>query len=186
MIKLGGEIMQAVPHIKDLIEQGKKVGIFSCEDPYNTPFHKDLLSLADYIHLIPKASGLVVPASLDLGLQAKGINAWGIFGHYGNVHGHEVCAAISALNTGYEHFGPDLRQDLDSLSHQYTYQTEKSLRENVVDWVKVQYDLLSKLIPEKQKTLQGAVQGDIVIFAGLVENSEDAKSYKAEILFSSQ
>ena len=28
------------------------------------------------------------------------------------------------------------------------------------------------------------VQGDIVIFAGLVENSHDAKTYKAEILFS--
>jgi len=135
------------------------------------------------LHFVPKASGIVVPASLDLGLQAKGIDAWGVFGHYGNVHGHEVCAAIVALNTGYEHFGPDLRQDFDSLSHQYTYQPEKSLRGNVIDWVKVQYELLLRLIPEKQKTLQSAVQGDIIVFGGLIENSEDAKDYKAEILF---
>lgn len=175
--------MEAVPYIKDLIEQGKKVGIFSCEDPYNTPFHKDLLSLTDYIHFIPKASGLVVPASLDLGLQAKGINAWGVFGHYGNVHGHEVCAAIGALNSGYDHFGPHLQADLDSIAQQYKYQAEKSLKDNIKDWVKLQYGLLLKLIPEKQK-LKGAVREDIVIFAGLVGNSEDAKSYKAEILFS--
>lgn len=175
--------MEAIQYVKNLIEQGRKVGIFSCEDPYNTPFHKDLLSLTDYMHFVPRASGLVVPASLDLGLQAKGINAWGVFGHYGNVHGHDVCAAIAALQSGYGHFGRDLRKDLDSLSRQYAYQSDKSLRENVVDWVKVQYEFLLKLIPEKQRTLKGAVQGDIVIFAGLVENSNDAKSYKAEILF---
>lgn len=175
--------MDAIQYIKDLIKQGKKVGIFSCEDPYNTPFHKDLLNLTNYIHFVPRASGLVVPASLDLGLQAKRINAWGVFGHYGNVHGHEVCAAIGALNSGYYHFGPDLRADLDSIAKQYAYQSNKSLRDNIIDWIKNQYELLLKLISEKQKTLQGAVQGDIVIFAGLVENSDDARSYKAEILF---
>lgn len=175
--------MEAIPYIEGLINQGKKVGIFSCEDPYNTPFHKDLLNLTEYIHFVPRASGIVIPASLDLGLQAKGINAWGVFGHYGNVHGHEVCAAIKALNTGYGHFGPDLRADLDSIAEQYTYQPNKSLRDNIIDWIKIQYELLLKLIAEKQKTLKGAVQGNIIIFAGLVENSEDAKSYKAKILF---
>lgn len=177
--------MEAIHYVKNLIEQGRKVGIFSCEDPYNTPFHRDLLVLTDYMLLVTKASGVVVPASLDLGLQAKGINAWGIFGHYGNVHNHEVCAAIAALQNGYVHFGQHLRSDLDSLAQQYAYQPEKSLRQNVVDWVKSQYELLLKLIPEKQK-LKGAVQGDIVIFGGLVENSHDAKSYKAEILFPNQ
>ena len=176
--------MEAISYVKNLIKEGKKVGIFSCEDPYNTPFHKDLLALTDYMLLVPKASGIVVPASLDLGLQAKGINAWGVFGHYGNVHGYEVCAAICALNSGYDHFGHDLKKSLDSLAKQYTYQPEKSVMDNILDWVKIQYDLLLKLIPKKQKTLKGAVQGDIVIFAGLVENSHDAKTYKAEILFS--
>ena len=93
--------MEAMQYIKSLIDQGKKVGIFSCEDPYNAPFHRDVLNLTDYAHLVTKASGIVVPASLELGLQAKGINAWGVFGHYGNVHGHEVCAAIASLNNGY-------------------------------------------------------------------------------------
>ena len=175
--------MEAIHYVRDLIEQGKKVGIFSCEDPYNTPFHKHLLALTDYMLLVPKASGLVVQASLDLGLQAKGINAWGVFGHYGNVHNHEVCAAIAALQNGYGHFGPHLKSDLDSLAQQYAYQPEKSLRQNIVDWVKSQYELLLKLIPEKQK-LKGAVKGNIIIFGGLVENSEDAKTYKAEVLFS--
>jgi len=173
----------AIPYIKNLIGQGKKVCIFSCEDPYNTPFHRDLLNLTDYLHLVPKASGIVVPASLDIGLQAKGINAFGIFGHYGNVHGKEVCAAIDFLHKGFAQFGPDFKNDLDLLAKRYTYQPEKSLKENVIAWIKNQYKLLLKLIPEKQKTLRGAVQGDIVVFAGLVENSDDAKSYKAEILF---
>lgn len=176
--------MEAISYVKNLIDQGKKVGIFSCEDPYNTPFHKDLLALTDYIHFVPKASGMVVPASLDLGLQAKGIDTWGVFGHYGNVHGHDVCAAIAALSKDYSSTGPDFKKDLDSLAQQYAYQPEKSLRENVIDWIENQYNLLLKLIPEKQKHIQGAVQGNIVIFGGLVENSEDAKTYKAEILFS--
>lgn len=175
--------MEAIQYIKNLIDQGKKVGIFSCEDPYNTPFHRDVLNLTDYVHLVPKASGIVVPASLELGLQAKGINAWGIFGHYGNVHGHEVCAAIGALNAGYDHFGPHLKKDLDSIAQQFTYQPEKSLKDNITDWVKNQYELLLKLILEKQKSLKGAVQDKVVIFGGLVENSDDAKSYKAKILF---
>lgn len=175
--------MEAIPYIKSLIEQGKKVGVFSCEDPYNTPFHRDLLNLTDYLHLVLKASGMVVPASLDLGLQAKGINAWGMFGHYGNFHGHEVCAAVGALNTGYRHFGLHLKKDLDSIAHKFTYKPAKSLRDNIKDWIKNQYELLLRLIPEKQKTLKGAVQGNIAIFAGLIENSEDGKSYKAEILF---
>lgn len=173
----------AIPYIKSLINQGKKVGIFSCEDPYNTPFHRDILNLTDYLHLIPKAGGVVVPASLDLGLQAKGINVWGIFGHYGNVHGHDVCAAIKALSGDYSHYGQDLRKHINLLSKYYKYQSEKSLKENIVDWIKNQYELLSKLILEKQKTLKGVVQGGIVVFAGLVENSEDGKSYKAEVLF---
>jgi len=71
--------MEAIPYIRSLLEEGKKVGMFSCEDPYNTPFHRDVLNLADYTHLVTKASGIVVPASLELGLQAKGINAWGVF-----------------------------------------------------------------------------------------------------------
>lgn len=176
-------MMEAIPYIRNLIRKGKKVGIFSCEDPYNTPFHRDVLNLTDYVHLVPKASGIVVPASLDLGLQAKGINAWGVFGHYGNIYGHEVCAAIGALNTGYGHFGHHLKKDLDSIAQKFTYQPKKSLKDNIKDWVKNQYEVLLKLIPEKQKTLKDAVQGNIAIFAGLIENSEDGKSYKAEILF---
>ena len=176
--------MDSISYIQNLINSDKKVGIFSCEDPYNTPFHRDILKLSDYVHLIPKAGGVVIPSSLDLGLQAKGINAWGIFGHYGIVHGHEVCAAIKALSGDYSNYGPDLRKHIISLSKQYKYQSAKSLRDNIEYSIENQYNLLLKLIPEKQKTLKGAVQGDIIIFGGLVENSHDGKSYKAEVLFS--
>ena len=176
--------MDAIKYIKQLIEDNKKVGIFSCEDPYNTPFHKDLLALTNYMLFVPKAGGRVIHESLDLGLQIKGINTWGVFGHYGNVQNHEVCAAIAALGKGYSNVGPDLKRDLDSLAKQYSYKHDKSLRENIVKWVESQYNLLLELIPEKQKTVNGAVQGKIVIFGGLVENSNDAKNYKAEILFS--
>lgn len=175
--------MEAISYIKNLLKEGKKIGIFSCEDPYNTSVHRDILKLTDYMHLVPKAGGVIVPESLDLGLQAKGINAWGIFGHYGVVHGHEVCAAIKALNGDYSNYGADLRKHIDLLSKQYKYQSAKSLRDNVIGWVENQYNLLLKLITQKQKTLNGAVEGDIAIFGGLIENSNDGKSYKAEILF---
>jgi|SRR3989344_791326 len=178
--------VEAVQYVKDLIQSGRKVGVFSCEDPYNTPFHRDLLQKTDYMLLKQIAAGKVEPATLDLGLQAKGINTWGVFGHYGDVHGHEVCAAIKALSSDYSNFGSDLRKHIDLLSKQYQYQTKKTLRENITDWVRTQYELLLKIIPEKQKTLKGAVQGDIVIFGGVVENSEDGKSYKSHILFSNQ
>ncbi len=176
--------MEAIEFVKNLIDDGKKVGIFSCEDPYNTPFHKDLLQLTSYLHLKTVAGSRVVPATLDLGLQAKGINAWGVFGHYGKVNGHDVCAAIGALKSGYDKAGKDFKKDLDVLAQEFSYEPQKSLKDNVVDWVKSQYELLLKLIPEKQRTIEGAVQGDIVVFAGLVENSKDAKSYQANILFS--
>lgn len=176
--------MESIKYIKNLLKEDKKLCIFSCEDPYNTPFHKDLYKLTDYLHFVPKAGGRVIPASLDLGLQAKGVNAFGIFGHYGLVHGNEVCAAIKALGGDYSNYGQDLRADIDSIGKQYNYQKDKSVRENIIGWIENQYKLLLKLIPEKQRTLKGAVQGDITIFCGLVENSEDGKSYKAEILFS--
>lgn len=176
--------MNAIDYINDLIKDGRRVGIFSCEDPYNTPFHRDLFELTDYMHFVPKAAGIVIPESLDLGLQAKKINAWGIFGHYGVVHGQEVCAAIAALNNGHHSYGPDLRKYVELLASQYEYQPQKSLRENIEDWIKNQYDLLLKLVQEKKAILKGSVQGDIVIFAGLVENLKNGKDYKARTLFS--
>ena len=178
--------MDAIEFISMLVREGKKIGIFSCEDPYNTPFHRDLLQITHYMHLVPQAAGRVVPASLDLGLQAKGINAWGVFGHHGVVHGHEVCAAISALNNGHHNYGPHLAQYIQSLASQFTYNTQKTLKENVEEWVKHQYNTLLGLVTEKQRTLKGAVQGDIVVFAGLIENSHDGKDYQARVMFSNK
>ena len=175
--------MDAIDYIRNLIKNGRKVGIFSCEDPYNTPFHRDLLKTTDYIHLAPKAAGLVIPESLDLGLQAKGINAWGIFGHYGIVNGHEVCAAISALN-GHHSYGTDLNKHIKFLARQYQYKPQKFLKDNIIDWVETQHKLLSKLVKEKQN--KDVVRGDIIIFAGLVENSTDGKKYTSRVLFSNQ
>lgn len=176
--------MEAMQFIKDLIKSGKKVGIFSCEDPYNTPFHRDLLQQTDYLHLVPQAAGRVVASSLDLGLQAKKINAWGIFGHYGVVNGHEVCAAIASLNNGHSQYGPHLSEYMQSLAREFSYDSRKSLQENIERWIKHEYDKLLSIVLKKQRTLKGTVQGDVDIFAGVVYNSQDGKSYKAEILFS--
>jgi len=178
--------MNAIKYIDGLIKNGRKVAVFSCEDPYNTPFHRDIYNLTSYLHFIVKAGARVVPASLDLALQAKGINAFGVFGHYGVVHGHEVCAAIKALSGDYSSYGPDLKAEIDAIARQYKYQMSLPIKGNVVSWTMLQYELLSRLLPQKQKTLKGTVQGDIIIFCGLVENSHDAKSYKAEILLSSE
>lgn len=175
--------MDAIKYIKDLIQNGRKVGIFSCEDPYNTPFHRDLLNMTDYMLLKQVAAGKVDPATLDLGLQAKGINAWGIFSHYGDVHENKVCAAISALNNGHAHYGPHLSEYILSLSQEFKYDSAKSLRENIERWTSQEYNKLLRLVSEKQRTLKGAVQDGIVIFGGLVENSHDGRSYKASILF---
>ena len=176
----------AVEYMKALIRNGRKIGVFSCEDPYNTPFHRDILNITDYVHLVPKAAGAVVPESVDLGLQAKGINAWGIFGHYGIVHGHEVCAAINALNNGQNSHGPDLSAYIQSLTKNFQYQPKKSLRENIIAWIEIQHKLLLQMIKEKQAILKGAVQGDIIIFGGLLENSSDGKNYQAKILFTNE
>ena len=176
---------EAIGYIGNLIKDGRKVGIFSCEDPYNTPFHRDILKQTDYVHLIPKAGGVVIPESLDLGLQAKGINAWGVFGHCGVVNGHEVCAAIKALNNGYHKYGPDLKRHIGNLSKYYHYQQEKTLKENIA-WIETQYNLLLTTLQQKQNIFYKTVQGNIIIFGGLVENSGDGKSYKAKILFSNQ
>lgn len=129
--------MDALGYIKKLIKNGNKVGIFSCEDPYNTPFHRDILNLTDYILLVPKAGGMVVPESLDLGLQAKGINAWGVFGHYGIVNGHKVCAAIKALDGDFNSFGPDFKKHLRLLSNQYMYQQYVSLEKILYAGLKI-------------------------------------------------
>ena len=178
--------MDAIGYINDLIQNGKKVGIFSCEDPYNTPFHRDLYSMTDYLLLKPKAGGKVDPATLDLGLQAKGINAWGVFGHYGNVDGHEVCAAIAALNNGHASYGPHLSEYITYLSRGFKYDPAKSLKENIERWTENEYKDLLMFVQEKQRTLKGAVQGEIIILGGLVENSHDGRDYKAHILFSKQ
>ncbi|SRR3989338_3562323 len=174
----------AVDFVKGLIADGKKVGVFSCEDPYNTPFHRDLLHASQgYLHLITKAGGIVLQDSVDLGLQAKGINAWGVFGHYGNVHGHDVCAAIRMLGSGYDNAGPHFKKHMDYLGKNFRYNQSISLEENIVEWVKRQYEFLCKIIPQKQQTISGAVQGNIIIFGGIVYNSEDGKAYTANVLF---
>lgn len=178
-------MIEAVLYVRSLIRKGRKVGVFSCEDPYNTPFHRDLLNASDgYFHLVPRAGARVARTSLDLGLQKKGINAWGIMGHYGVVEGHEVCAAIGALNGDYKQLGPDLSRAIGGFTQYFEYDPAKSLRENVINWVKCQYELLLEIVTERQRTLPGSVQGDIVIFGGLVENSPDGKDYDAQILFS--
>ena len=176
--------MDAIEFVKKLVKNGNKVGIFSCEDPYNKPFHRDILKTSDFLHLVPQTAGRVIPSSLDLGLQAKGINAWGVFGHYGIINGHEVCAAIKALNNGHSDYGPHLSEYIQSLSKEFNYNSEISLKENIKLWVNYEYEKLLRLAPEKQSILKGAVQGDIIIFGGLVENSHYGKRYKANILFS--
>lgn len=179
--------MEAIQYISKLVKGGRKIGIFSCEDPYNSQFHKDLyIATENYLHFVPRAAGRVIPSSLDLGLQAKGINAWGIFGHYGTVHGHEVCAAINALNGDWSNYGADLQQELSLISLQYSYNKQKSLKENVVEWTRGQYNLLLEMVLGKQKALKNAVKGKIIVFGGMIENSEDGGSYAAEILFSNQ
>lgn len=178
--------MDAINYINDLIQSGRKIGIFSCEDPYNTSFHRDLLQKTDYMLLKQIAGGKVEPATLDLGLHAKGINAWGVFAHYGIVEGHEVCSAIGALNNGHANYGPHFSAYIEALSKEFRYDPKIPLKENIERWVRHEYEKLLRLVPEKQKILKGVLQDDIIIFAGLVENSHDGKDYKARILFSNQ
>ena len=103
----------AIAYVAKLIQKGYKVGIFSCEDPLNTPFHKDILSLRGYTHLRTEAGALVSPATLELGITRKGITAFGIFAHYGNIHGHDVCGAVNAIIKGYENEQLNFKRHLD-------------------------------------------------------------------------
>ena len=176
--------MEAITYIKKLIADGKNITVFSCEDPYNTPFHHDLLTInPKYVHLVPEIGSLIKPASIDLALQHKHINAFGVFGHYGIVHGKEVCAALKALSGDYSHYGHDLQKVIQKISEKFAYAVDKNLRDNVIAWTEQQFRELKESTKYKQRTLKGAVQGDIVIFAGIVENLDDAKKYKAEVLW---
>lgn len=169
-------------HVQKLISGGKKIGVFSCEDPLNTSFHKDLLSLSSYVHLVLRPGAIVVPSSLDLGMSHKGIDAWGVFGHYGEFDGKKVCGAVNALYGDYSKEGADFKAYLDELKGKFPFDASKSLQENVKVLIKSQFELLIKAIAEKQKTVEHAVQGNIPIFAGIVYHISPTE-YKTEILF---
>ena len=176
--------MEAIPYIRQLVKQGKNVAVFSCEDPYNTPFHHDLLGVnPHYVHFVPAAGSMISPASIDLGLQAKHIDAFGVFGHYGVIHGNEVCAAVKALAGDYSHYGPDLQKAIQRIAEKFAYKVDKGLKDNVLAWTEKQFQELKELIKYKQRTLKGAVKGPIEVFAGIVQNLEEGKKYSAEVIW---
>ncbi len=176
--------MEAIPYITQLISKGKNVGIISCEDPYNSLFHHDVLTInPQYVHLMTEIGSRIKPASIELALQFKHINSFGIFGHYGLIHGNEVCAAIKALEGNYSHYGPELEKVIQRIAEKFTYRINKDLRGNVLAWTEQQFRELIELVGEKQRTLKGAVHGQIEVFAGIVENLEHATKYKAEVIW---
>ena len=132
---------------------------------------------------MPEIGSLIKPSSIDLALQAKHINAFGIFGHYGVVHESEVCAAINALSGDYSHFRPDLQKAIRKIAEKFEYDIDKDLKSNVIAWTEQQFEELKEIIKYKQMTLSGAVDDTIKVFAGIVENLEDAKTYSAEVLW---
>lgn len=170
----------ALGFVRDLIENGKKVGIFSCEDPLNAPFHRGVFVLSDYLHPHFTPGGIVRPYTLDLGLSHKGIDAWGVFGHYGEFNGKKVCGAVNALMKGYDSEGEDFKKYLDKLKERFSFDKNKSLKGNVMLLIKNEYDFLVKNIQEKKKIF--GLDKEIVVFGGIVYNLSE-KEYKAEVLF---
>lgn len=173
----------AIGFIRDLINNRRKVGIFSCEDPLNAPFHKDVFNLSNYLHAHLTPGGIVEPHTLDLGLSHKGIDAWGVFGHYGEFNSKKVCGAVNALLKGYENEGEDFKKYLANLERKFPFDKDKSLKENVNLLIKSQYDFLIESIKEKQKNFD--LKKEIIVFAGIVYNLSET-DYKSEILFESK
>jgi hypothetical protein len=172
--------MDSIDYIKSLMEQGRKVGIFSCEDPLNAPFHRDVFNLGTYLHPHFTPAGIVELYTLDLGLSHKGIDAWGVFGHYGTVDGAKVCGAVNALLKGYENEGKDFKNYLDKLKERFPIDTGKSLKENVELLIKAEYDFLREEIRKKQEEF--GLTRDIIVFGGIVYNLSRTK-YSSKILF---
>ena len=170
----------AIDYIRNLINDGKKVGIFSCEDPLNALFHKEIFNLENYLHAHFTPGGIVEPYTLDLGLSHKGIGAWGVFGHYGEFNSKKVCGAVNALLKGYENEGKNFKEYLDNLKIRFPLNKDKSLKENVILLTKNEYEFLSKSIIEKKKIFD--LKKDIIVFAGIVYNLSKTE-YKSEILF---
>ena len=81
---------------------------------------------------------------------------------------HDVCAAIKALNGDYSHYGPNLIEHLGNLSKQFKYNPAKSLEENVRDFVKHQYERLITIIPDKQRSLKGLCNVQLLFLAVLL------------------
>lgn len=176
--------VEAISYIRKLVSKHMNIAVISCEDPYNTPFHHDLYSInPKYIHFIPEIGSRIKPASIDLALQAKHINAFGVFGHYGIVHGKKVCAAVDALTGNYSHYGPDLQKAIIEISEKFAYDLDRNLKHNVLAWTEQQFQELKELIKYKQRRLKDAVHGPIEVFGGIIENLDDAKKYKAEVIW---
>lgn len=113
-------------------------------------------------------------------MSHKGIDAWGIFGHYGEFNSKKICGAVNALLKGYENEGKDFKKYLDSLKARFPFNNKKSLKENIILLIKNEYEFLLKNIKEKQKNF--GLNKEIIIFAGIVYNLSE-KDYKSEILF---
>ena len=174
--------MDTIEYIRNLINNGRKVGIFSCEDPLNAIFHKDVFNLGTYLHAHFTPGGVIEPYTLDLGLSHKHIDAWGVFCHYGEFNTKKVCGAVNALLKGYGDEGKDFKKYLDTLKIRFPLNKNNLLKENVMSLIKSEYGFLLKNIKEKQKNF--GLKKDVIVFAGIVYNLSEM-NYKSEILFES-
>ncbi len=161
-----------VDYVREQIAQGRRVVVFSCEDPLNTRFHRDLLALGDYLHLKTAMAAQVDPASVELGAALKGIDSWLVVGH---TDGQQVCGAIF------------LAMQADDPPHPHLAHTVRLIREsgpltstltaNVEDFTRRQ----ARRLREHLRTIRPqAGPGEIPVRAGLIRYVAD--TYTSELL----
>ncbi len=143
------------------IEAGRRVGVFSCEDPLNTPFHRDLLQLGDYLHLKTSIAAAVDLATVDLGMRHKQIASWMVVGH---TDGLRVCGAIQLIMNGYAEEPENLRKTLERIERDSRF--ESSLEGNVVQFVRRQCEKLQRHISGSGREGAVPVQGGIIRYVG--------------------
>lgn len=150
---------------------GRRVGVFSCEDPLNTRFHRDLLALSDYIQLKTSIGAEVDLASVELGATLRGIDSWLVVGH---TDGLQVCGAIFMAT---QESAPSGYLGERVLGIRNAYRLESTLEANVRDWTcyqaaRLEEHLASLRAVSPGLAVQARVRAGLIRYVGNLYVSE--------------
>lgn len=157
------------------LADGRRLGVFSCEDPLNTPFHRDILALSSYVHLKVTIGARVDLASVELGTVYKGVNSWIVVGHS---DGLQVCRAVAMVMSSERRAPRHLQQELDAMGLAHPF--DDTLENNVRSWARCQAGLLREYADQLQQTDPRVSSQEIRVRAGMIRH--EGEFYASEVL----